>query len=124
MRGNFSYSRFQCFVSFDLNFPQKACETLLEIFPDDELLFCSEEEHFHISGSVNKQRCVIGAVKSRGNFMKSRVTVWCVLSRVGIISPYFFEENNHTVTVNGEPHTKMISQFLVTKFQEMDLGDV
>ena len=50
--------------------------------------------------------------------------VWCAFSKVGIIDPYFFEENNRTVTVNCERYTEMIGEFFLPKLEEIDLGDV
>jgi len=33
----------------------EACQHLIERLPDDTVVFFSDEAHFHISGSVNKQ---------------------------------------------------------------------
>ena len=53
-----------------------------------------------------------------------RVTVWCALSRAGIIGPYFFEEDEHAVTVNLARYLAMIEEFFLPQLEEMDLGDV
>ncbi|KAJ4445962.1 hypothetical protein ANN_12648 [Periplaneta americana] len=38
-----------------------------------------------------------------------RVTVWCAVARVGILGPYFFEEDGATVTVNSQRYSFMIN---------------
>ena len=53
-----------------------------------------------------------------------RVTAWCALSRMGIIGPYFFEENDHAVTFNSERYLRMIDDFCVPALEEFDLSDV
>ena len=40
-----------------------------------------------------------------------RVTVWCAVSRMGIIGPYFFEENGRAVTVNSVRYLTVIEEF-------------
>jgi len=37
-----------------------------------------------------------------------RVRVWCAISRIGVIGPYFFDEDNRAVTVNSERYVAMI----------------
>ncbi|PNF30075.1 hypothetical protein B7P43_G04239 [Cryptotermes secundus] len=53
-----------------------------------------------------------------------KVTVWCALSRVGVIGPYFFEEDNHAVTVNSQQYVHMIKNFFEPALEEMHLGNV
>ena len=53
-----------------------------------------------------------------------RVTVWCVISRKGIIGPYFFEENGGTVTVNAARYREMIATFFLPNLEQMDIGNV
>ena len=53
-----------------------------------------------------------------------KVTVWCALSRVGVIGPYFFEEDNHAVTVNSQRYVDMIKNFFEPALEEMHLGNV
>jgi len=40
------------------------------------------------------------------------VTVWCAIDKVGVIGPYFFEENGMTTTVNLARYIDMINNFL------------
>lgn len=53
-----------------------------------------------------------------------RVTVWCAISRVGIIGPWFFEENNHTVTVTAHRYVNMVQDFLLPELEGMGVGEV
>ena len=53
-----------------------------------------------------------------------RVNVWCAISSVGIIGPYFFEENERAVTVNAARYREMIEEFFLSHLEEMDVGDV
>ncbi|PNF24078.1 hypothetical protein B7P43_G04706 [Cryptotermes secundus] len=53
-----------------------------------------------------------------------KVTVWCVLSRVAVIGPYFFEEDNHAVIVNLQQYVDMIKNFFEPALEEMHLGNV
>ena len=76
---------------------KNASEALIGL-PNDTIVFFSDEAHFHLSGYVNKQNM---RYWSRDNprelhqrpLHSERVTVWCALSQVGIIGPWFFEEN-------------------------------
>ena len=53
-----------------------------------------------------------------------RVTVWCAISSVAIIGPYFFEENERAVTVNAARYREMIEEFFLPHLEEMDVEDV
>jgi len=60
-------------------------------------LLLSDEAHFHLSGFVNKQnfRCwpATNPVELHERPLhSSKVTVWCAISSLGIIGPYFFED--------------------------------
>jgi hypothetical protein len=47
-----------------------------------------------------------------------KVTVWCTLSSIGVIGPYFFEEGGVTVTVNANRYYDMLEIFLRPKIDE------
>ena len=53
-----------------------------------------------------------------------RVTVWCAISSVGIIGPYFFEGNERAVMVNAARYSEMIEELFLPDLEEMDVGDV
>jgi len=40
------------------------------------------------------------------------VTVWCAIGKVGVIGPYFFEENGITTTANSARYIDMMNNFL------------
>ena len=54
-----------------------------------------------------------------------RVTVWCGFWSRGIIGPFFFEnEHGEAVIVNGDHYRTMLNEFLFTKIEEKDIGNV
>ena len=54
-----------------------------------------------------------------------RVTVWCGFWSRGIIGPFFFEnEQGEAVTVNGDRYRAILNEFLFTKIEEKDIGNI
>ena len=51
-----------------------------------------------------------------------RVTVWCAISRIRIIGPYFFDEDDRAVTVNSERYVAMIQEFFAPVLEELNAG--
>jgi len=49
-----------------------------------------------------------------------RVTVWCAISRIGIIGPYFVDEDDRAVTVNSERYVAMIQEFFAPALKELN----
>jgi hypothetical protein len=49
-----------------------------------------------------------------------RVTVLCAILSVGIIGPWFFEENEQTVTVTSDCYVNMLEEFFLPRLDEMD----
>ena len=39
----------------DFNSRRNVCEALLEVVPEDTIVFLSDEAHFNLCGSINKQ---------------------------------------------------------------------
>ena len=75
------------------------CRGMIETLPHDAVVFFSDEAHFHLSGCVNKQNFRYWSennprVIHQKPLHSDRATVWCAVSRMGIIGPYFFEEGN------------------------------
>ncbi|PNF23566.1 hypothetical protein B7P43_G05611 [Cryptotermes secundus] len=106
-----------------------ARETLLEILPPDTLVFFSDEAHFHLSRYVNKQNMHHWSGNNPREVHErplhsDKVTVRCALLRVGVIAPYFFEDDNHAVTVNSQRYVDMIKNFFEPSLEEMHLGNV
>ena len=71
-------------------------ERMLEIIAsDDVILMMSDEAHFHLDGYVNKQNCRFWAAENpqelhQSPFHTAKVSVWCGISKVGIVCSYFF----------------------------------
>lgn len=88
-------------------------------------LRASGEAHFHLAGCVNKQNCRYWESENlRELHQKSlhspKVTVWCALSSIGIIGPYFFQDGGVTVTVNSNRYCGMLENFLRPKIEELN----
>lgn len=81
-------------------------------------LWFSDEAHFHLSGYTNKQNCRYWAPENPQELHQRplhspKVTVWCAVSSMGIIGPYFFEDNaENAVTVTSFRYVEMINEFL------------
>lgn len=100
----------------DFNSRRNACEVLLEVVPEDAIVFFSDEAHFHLCGSVNKQNMRYWADTNPRELHQRplhspKVTVWCAISSAGIIGPWFFEENEVAVTVNSDRYVNMLQEF-------------
>ena len=71
---------------------------MLEIIAsDDVILMMSDEVHFHLDGYVNKQNCRFWAAENPRELHQRRlhtvkVSVWCGISKVGIVGPYFLKK--------------------------------
>lgn len=96
---------------------------MLVTIPRDTIVFFSDEAHFHLTGWVNKQNMRYWSVTNPRQLHQKplhsdRVTVWCALSRVGIIGPYFFP-----ATVNSERYLTMLQDFFQPALEAMQLED-
>ena len=91
--------------------------------------FFSDEAHFHLGGYINKQNCRIWGTENTHAFIEKpihpkRVTVWCGFRFRGIIGPFFFEnEQEVTVTVNGDRYRTMLNEFLFI-IEAEDIGNI
>lgn len=92
----------------------------MQVFFNDNrnaILLMSDEAHFHLNGSVNKQNFRYWATENPCNIHEKplhspKVTVWCAVAKFGVIGPYFFEENGVTVTVTSQRYVHMLNTFL------------
>ncbi|CAK9810866.1 Mariner Mos1 transposase [Anthophora plagiata] len=99
------------------------CKAILAAVPPTGILWSSDEAHFHLSGTVNKQNFRYWAAENPRELHalplhSPKVTVWCAMSSIGIIGPYFFEEGGVTVTVNSNRYCNMLENFLCPKNEE------
>lgn len=84
----------------------------------------SDEAHFYLNGTVNKQNCRIWATENphaihQQPLHDSKTTVWCGFWAGGVIGPFFFDE-----TVNGDRYREMLTKFLWPKLNELDLDNM
>ncbi|CAH1962018.1 unnamed protein product [Acanthoscelides obtectus] len=90
----------------------------------------SDEAHFTLNGTVNKQNCRIWANENPREYREQpmhpqKVTVWSALWSKGIIGPYFFENAaGDAVTVNSERYHVMIEDYFLPQLEGMDMDDV
>ena len=89
------------------------------------LLF-SDEAHFYLNGHVNKQNCRIWGLENPHALVEQDqhpafVTVWCGLSKRGIIGPYFFQSRGRTATVTGGRYGEMLDTFLIPELQRQHI---
>ena len=86
--------------------------------------------HFDLGGYANKQNCCIWGTENPHACIEKpthpkRVTVWCGFCSTGIIGPFFFEnEQKEAVTVNGDRYRAMLNEYLFTKIEEEDIGNI
>ena len=90
----------------------------------------SEEAHVDLGGYVIKQNCRIWGTENPHAYIEKpthpkRVTVWCGFWSRGIIGPFFFEnEQGEVATVNGDHYRVMLNEFLFTKIEKEDIGNI
>ena len=90
----------------------------------------ADEANFDLGGYVNKQNLHIWGTETTHAYIEKpthpkRVTVWYGFSSRGIIGPFFFEnEQGEAVTDNGDRYRAMLNEFLFTKIDEEDIGNI
>jgi hypothetical protein len=98
-------------------------EHMLTIFTEvANAVVMSDEAHFHLNGSVNKQNCRFWATENprelhQRPLYSPKVTVWCGVLKVGIIGPYFFEEEETAVSVTSACYVDVLNNFLCPELQ-------
>jgi hypothetical protein len=68
---------------------------MLDILDEDAVIIMSDEAHFLLDGTVNKQNYTYWAQENPQQLHQkplhsSKVTVWCGIAKFGIVGPYFF----------------------------------
>jgi len=82
------------------------------------------EALFHLDAYVNKQNCRFWAAENPRELHQrplhtANVSIWCGISKVGIVGPYFFEEAGAAVTVTSERYVEMLRNFLRPQLQSL-----
>ena len=109
----------------DLETRKEQCQRMLQINPSSTIFF-SDEAHFHLCGTVNKQNFRYWSMENPHQLHQAplhspKVTVWCAVSEDRIWGPYFFEDSDgRTVTVNTERYCNMIKDFVQPKVEELE----
>ncbi|GBL80237.1 hypothetical protein AVEN_29206-1 [Araneus ventricosus] len=99
--------------------------TIIEMIDNDQfdvnMLWCSDEAHFHLDVYVNRQNWRIWGTENlhfaiEMSLYPRRVTVWCALSSRGIVGAIFFEQ-----TVNSARYVEALrNQFIPAIQSEPD----
>ena len=90
----------------------------------------TDEAHFDLGRHVNKQNYRIWGTENQHTYIDKptqlkRATVWYGFWSRGIIVPFFFEnKQGEAVTVNGDRYRAMLNEFLFTKIEENDMGNI
>jgi hypothetical protein len=97
-------------------------ERMLEVLRDDTVLIMSDEAHFHLTESVNKQHFQYWSANNPQELHQrplycEQLTVWCGVARLSVIGPYFFRERGHTVEVNSQCYVTMLREFLLPELR-------
>ena len=106
------------------------CLEIQQHVPFAAVVLFRDEAHFHPCSAVNTQNLRYWAANNPRELHKRplhcpRVTVWCAVAEFGIWGPYFFEEDNVTVTVNSDRYCEMLEIFLRPKLNTLhDIDNV
>ena len=98
-------------------------------FRPKKIIF-SDEAYFVFGGYVNKQNCLIWGTDYPHAYIEKpthpkRVTVCCGFWSRGIIGTFFLEtEQGKAFTVNGDYYRVMFNEFLFTKIEEENIGNI
>ncbi|GFS62105.1 uncharacterized protein TNCV_476611 [Trichonephila clavipes] len=100
----------------------------MAVVPDfhKRILF-SDEAHFWLNGYVNKQNCRISSEANPQVYVKTplhpeKLNVWCVLC--GLVESFFKNDEGHNVTVNGDRHRAMITNFFIPELNNHDVQEL
>ena len=90
----------------------------------------SYEAHFDLGGYINKQNIRIWGTENPHAYIEKPtlskyLTVWCGFWSRVIFGPFLFEnEQGEAATVNSDHYRAMLNEFLFTKIEEQDIGNI
>ena len=92
------------------------CERMLEIIVSDNVILVMRHISIWMVMSISKT-VDFGLQRTRDSYSRDlsillMFSVWCGISKVGIIGPYFFEEEGAIVTLTSERYVEMLRNFL------------
>ena len=108
---------------------RKYCDITFYDFGKKKIIL-SDEAHFDLKRYVNKQNCRIWGLENPHAYIEnphapktSHCLVRILVQRHNW--PFFFEnEEGEAVTVIGERYRSMLNEFLFTKIEEKDIGNI
>ena len=107
------------------------CDRLTEDADEDaKKIIFSDDAHFDLRWYVTKLISHIWVTENPHAHIEKptqqkRLTVWSGFWSRGIIGPFFFEnKQGEVVTVNGYRYRAMLNEFLFTKIEEEDIGNI
>ena len=107
-----------------------ACDRPTAVIDFGKKIIFSDEAYFDPGRYVNNQNCHIWGIDNPHVYIEKPthskwVTVWSGFWSRDIIGPFFFEnEQGEAVTVNGDHYRAMLNEFLFTKIEEEDIGNI
>ena len=109
-----------------MRFNKWACDRLTEDadFGKKKIIF-SDEAHFDLC-----QNCRIWGTEKPHAYIEKlthpkQVTVWCGFWSRVIIGPFFFENGQREAVIgNDNRYRVMLNEFLFTKIEEKDIGNI
>ena len=102
----------------------QSCENFEEMFRANpasiDNIIWSDEATFKLNGHLNRHNCIYWNDTNLHHIIEKDVnmpgvTVWCGISSVGIIGPYFFDGS-----VTGQSYLYMLKNFLIPRLANYD----
>ena len=104
------------------------CQTMLDIFEENEDLtqIVSDEAHFHLNGTVNKQSFRYWVSENPRELHQRplhspKVTVWCGLGKCRIFGPSFFQKEE-TATVTSDRYIRMFENCFLPELRRRGIN--
>ena len=102
---------------------------MLDMFEENEnlTLIMSDEAHFHLNGTVNKQNFRYWASENPRELHQRplhspKVTAWCGKGKCGIFGSFFFEEGEDTATVTSDRYTRMFKNSFLPELRKRGIN--